>query len=330
MNATCSAVAGGGMHRRRRWSPAPTRSHARAAAGVLTRSEHVRRLGHAACSRTARCPGRRRSRRRACVIAAPTHSRAASSVSVEASSPSRMRALRSRSTAVRPGYALYQTCVGTWWRRKYSLNFRSSLQPPRIEPARPRIADAVAEHDVEPEADLVDEVVHVALEAAVVVAQEHHALATVEKHPAREMDRAHAGQTAARVQMSRRVVDREEDHDRRPEPDAGPASGCPSRELVADVVILDRGESSRTRGRCGNRAPDRSSPVFAAATAATAASTTENRRQQHRHQRHADKMQRVADAPPGRRGIFRGQRQPAGGDVLGDERPQPAVNSSRT
>src|SRR6185503_19240103 len=63
------------------------------------------------------------------------------------------------------------------------------------EPVRPGVSDAVAEDDVEPEADFVDEVVHVALETAVIVAEKYDPLAVVEKHPAREMNRAHAGQS---------------------------------------------------------------------------------------------------------------------------------------
>ena len=55
-----------------------------------------------------------------------THSSAARPLNAAVSNPSRTRTFLSRSFAVRPGYALYQTCVGIWWRRRYSLNFRSS------------------------------------------------------------------------------------------------------------------------------------------------------------------------------------------------------------
>ena len=44
--------------------------------------------------------------------------RAASSVIAAGCSPARMRLLRARSSAVSPGYALYQTSVGSWWRRR--------------------------------------------------------------------------------------------------------------------------------------------------------------------------------------------------------------------
>ena len=50
--------------------------------------------------------------------------------------------------------------------------------------------------EVQPEADLVDEVVHVALEAAVVVAEEETRRLAVEKHPAGKMDGADPRQPA--------------------------------------------------------------------------------------------------------------------------------------
>ena len=45
---------------------------------------------------------------------------------------------------------------------------------------------------IQSKARLVDEIVHVALDAAVIVAEKHHPLFAVEKHPAREMNRANA------------------------------------------------------------------------------------------------------------------------------------------
>src|SRR3954468_8067225 len=56
------------------------------------------------------------------------------------------------------------------------------------QPVRLRIIDAVAECDVESPGDLVDEIVHVIFEAAIVVAGEDDAPLVVKKDPATEMD----------------------------------------------------------------------------------------------------------------------------------------------
>ena len=55
-----------------------------------------------------------------------------------------------------------------------------------------RVADAIGEHEVQAERGLVDEVVHIAVEGAVVVAAEQHPPAMVDHHPSGEVDGAHA------------------------------------------------------------------------------------------------------------------------------------------
>src|SRR5262245_57959373 len=55
------------------------------------------------------------------------------------------------------------------------LEFLLLLGAVADEPMGARVADAVAEDEIEPPADLVDEIVHVAFEAAVVVAAEQDA-----------------------------------------------------------------------------------------------------------------------------------------------------------
>src|SRR4029077_12180473 len=79
------------------------------------------------------------------------------------------------------------------------------------------VADAVAENDIETKAHLVDEIVHVALEASVIVAEKHHPLLVVEKHPTREMDGAYPSQSTAIEDMPRKVVHESKNEDRRPE-----------------------------------------------------------------------------------------------------------------
>src|SRR3981081_3080566 len=62
------------------------------------------------------------------------------------------------------------------------------LGPVEDEPVRLRVAHAVAEDSVQPEGDLVDEVVHVALQTPVVIAGEQQAPVPVDEHPAGEVD----------------------------------------------------------------------------------------------------------------------------------------------
>jgi len=68
----------------------------------------------------------------------------------------------------------------------------------RQQPARARPADPVAERQVQAPGYLVDEVVHVGLVTAVVVAGENDPPLVVEKRPEREMNRLHAGEMTAR------------------------------------------------------------------------------------------------------------------------------------
>ena len=154
-------------------------------------------------SRSGRCPARRRSRRPR--ASQQRHPFARFRVAQRRGLQSLAGCGRSAPDPPRsdPGYALYQTCVGSWWRRRYSLNFRSSPHPSRMSQFGPRISDAVAEHDVEPEADLVDEIVHVALEAAVVVAAEHARAAGCRGTPSGRNESCGRGPGAPRVKTCR-------------------------------------------------------------------------------------------------------------------------------
>src|SRR5262249_15407845 len=70
-------------------------------------------------------------------------------------------------------------------------------------PARARVADAVAEKDRESPPHKVDEVAHVVLETAVVIAAEEHPSLSFNKGPASEMDRLHAGEILMAEQITR-------------------------------------------------------------------------------------------------------------------------------
>ena len=58
------------------------------------------------------------------------------------------------------------------------------------QPIGSGIADAIAGKNIEAETELIDEVIHVALIAAVIVAEKTQPLGTADQHPAREVDRA--------------------------------------------------------------------------------------------------------------------------------------------
>ena len=119
------------------------------------------------------------------------------------------------------------------------MYFCSSCASIPHEPIGSRIADAVAEDGIETEAGLVDEIVHVAFDRAVVIAEEHHPLFAVEKHPAREVNRAYASQAAAPDEMPRRVIDGRENADQRQEPHDARFQASHRGELIGDVVILE-------------------------------------------------------------------------------------------
>src|SRR6185295_5204028 len=76
----------------------------------------------------------------------------------------------------------------------------------RYQPARARPADAVAEGQVKAPGCLVDEVVHIGLVAAVVVAGEDDSALVVEKCPEGEMDCLHACQEPVREDVAGGVV----------------------------------------------------------------------------------------------------------------------------
>jgi hypothetical protein len=56
------------------------------------------------------------------------------------------------------------------------------------QPIRSGITDPIAKGRVQPKACFVDEVIHVALDAAVVVTAKNHSLPASNKHPAREVN----------------------------------------------------------------------------------------------------------------------------------------------
>src|SRR5580658_7723682 len=65
----------------------------------------------------------------------------------------------------------------------------------RYQPVGPWVADPVAEHGIQSKAGFVDEIVHVAFEAAIVVTCEQKPGTAVKVDPAGKMDRVYARET---------------------------------------------------------------------------------------------------------------------------------------
>ena len=70
-----------------------------------------------------------------------------------------------------------------------------------------RITNSVAENDVQSKGDFVDEVVHVSFQTAVVVAAKDESSFVIDKDPACKMNRGHACEVTARVDVTRGVLD---------------------------------------------------------------------------------------------------------------------------
>src|SRR4029453_1752894 len=86
------------------------------------------------------------------------------------------------------------------------------------QPMSSGIADAIAGKKIEAETELIYEVVHVALIAAVIVAEKTQPLGTADQHPAREVDGADAPQTSGLDNVSRCIVDHQKNTSEREEP----------------------------------------------------------------------------------------------------------------
>src|SRR5215467_3243516 len=75
------------------------------------------------------------------------------------------------------------------------------------EPIRSWITNAIAKGRVQPKTCFVNKVVHITLDAAVVVAAKDHSLPASYKDPSREVNRAYATEPAGARDMPRAVVD---------------------------------------------------------------------------------------------------------------------------
>src|SRR5664280_1315662 len=114
--------------------------------------------------------------------------------------------------------------------------------PVRNQPVCARVADAVAENDVQPKPNFVDEVVHIAFKATVVVAREDDPPTSVEKDPARELNRRDAGKPAAIEHMPGGVVNCLQDGGDGQTTKQTWLEAAHRAELVGHLVIFECGE----------------------------------------------------------------------------------------
>src|ERR1700756_3033795 len=106
------------------------------------------------------------------------------------------------------------------------------------EPVGTRPAEAVAEDDIQAPGNLVDEVIHVGLMTAVIVAGEHDAGLVVEEDPAREVDRLHSRQVAAGEDVAARELDGRQYYKEQSATEPTWLDRPEGRVLVADVEVL--------------------------------------------------------------------------------------------
>src|SRR5262249_43141246 len=151
---------------------------------------------------------------------------------------------------------------------------------------------------------LVDEVVHVAVEAAVIVAAEEQPALVVEEDPAGEMDGADAGKPAAGIDLAGREIEDPEDGDEGAEPEAARLDIAEGAELVGDLVVLELGE----RSDMGGVGPWRDHRVGRLALAQLPEEDRRvedhQRRQQEEDERHADEIADPRELPAERRRLL--------------------------
>src|SRR5271169_2856759 len=75
------------------------------------------------------------------------------------------------------------------------------------KPVCPWITKSVAEDDVQSKTYLIDEVVHIAIQAAIIVTREDNSLAAIEEYPARKLNSRHPSQASAIKEVPSGVID---------------------------------------------------------------------------------------------------------------------------
>src|SRR5690348_4985239 len=181
------------------------------------------------------------------------------------------------------------------------------LRALKKQPVSCRITNPVAEHDVQPKRNLVDEVVHVAFKTAIVITAKDESLPVVDEHPARKVDRRHTREMTTRVDVSRRVFNQPKQRHERPTPEESRFQTAHRSKLVRDAVIFQSRKPVHILGRWSRR-------EFQVALLTTTQLNREDRqvkqkqRTQHKEQhRHKDEIDEVFDPPTER--LFPERRQ---------------------
>lgn len=213
---------------------------------------------------------------------------------------------------------MYQTSVGISAAAYVILEFLLVLRAVQQKPSCTRIADAVAEHQVQPPCHLVDEVVGVAFEATVIVAGEQKPLAVIDEYPAGEMDGADAGDPAAIEDVARGVVEQPQEEGHRPAAEPSGLHHPEGAERVRHVAILDGGERSDGGGRGRRRDLGVRRLARSKLDGIDRRVEEQDRREQQKRDRNPDEMRRVPHPPDERGRSRRGQahrpvRLPTGG-----------------
>src|ERR1700730_4430735 len=100
-------------------------------------------------------------------------------------------------------------------------------------------ANTAAESHTQAPRRLVDEVVHVRLMPAVVVAREQHAALVVNKHPARKMNRLHTGKIATRKYVAGCELNDSEHESDEAAPERTRLPRAERRVLVCNIVVFE-------------------------------------------------------------------------------------------
>src|SRR5439155_21082956 len=92
--------------------------------------------------------------------------------------------------------------------------------------------------NIEAETELIDEVVHIAFIAAVIVAEKTQPLSTADQHPAREVDGADAPQASGLDDVTRCIVDHQKNASDGHEPQQARFQGTQCTVRIRDIMIF--------------------------------------------------------------------------------------------
>src|SRR5580700_9169886 len=84
------------------------------------------------------------------------------------------------------------------------------------EPPGCRISDAVAEDKIKPPANLIDEVIHIGFQAAVIIARKKQPSPVIQEHPTGKMNGRDSRELAACINMARGPVQNPQQEDKCP------------------------------------------------------------------------------------------------------------------